>query len=119
VDVFNAFDSDDNDIDYFYTSRLRGGVDEILPTCDKSPGKKLALRSSQRSKYERVQKHAGSFDLILDCVTAEQDINLLVRDCKLTLLGSARQTAAVSALSLIFGRQQLVRFADWCHPANP
>ncbi len=58
-----------------------------------------------------MQKHAGSFDFILDTVAADHDINaylnLLARDSTLTLVGAPEKPLAVSAFSLLFGRRNL------------
>jgi alcohol dehydrogenase (NADP+) len=58
-----------------------------------------------------MQKHAGSFDFILDCVSADHDINsyiqLLRRDGNLTLVGAPEKPLAVSAFALLFGRRSL------------
>jgi uncharacterized zinc-type alcohol dehydrogenase-like protein len=58
-----------------------------------------------------MQKHAGSFDFILDAVSAEHDINayiaLLRRDGNLTLVGAPEKPLAVSAFGLIMGRKSL------------
>src|SRR5512143_3790024 len=55
-----------------------------------------------------MQKHAGSFDFILDAVSADHDINtyinLLRRDGTLTIVGAPVKPHAVSAFSLLFGR---------------
>ena len=52
-----------------------------------------------------MQKHAGSFDFILDAVSAEHDINaylnLLGRDGNLTIVGAPPKPLGVSAFSLI------------------
>src|SRR5438874_7098758 len=79
-----------------------------------SPGKKEdALRLGaddvvvSRNAGE-MKKHAGTFDFILDCVSAEHDINayinLLGRDGHLTLVGAPAKPLAVSAFGLIMGR---------------
>ena len=56
-----------------------------------------------------MQKHAGSFDFILDAVSADHDINayiqLLRRDGNITLVGAPEKPLAVSAFDLIFGRR--------------
>ena len=56
-----------------------------------------------------MQKHAGSFDFILDTVSAAHDINayvnLLCRDRNLTLVGAPEKPFEVSAFPLIFGRR--------------
>ena len=58
-----------------------------------------------------MQKHAGSFDFILDAVSADHDINaylnLLGRDGNITLVGAPEKPLAVSAFPLIFGRRSL------------
>jgi alcohol dehydrogenase (NADP+) len=60
---------------------------------------------------DEMQKHAGSFDFILDCVSADHDvsayINLLGRDGNLTLVGAPEKPFPVSAFGLIFGRRSL------------
>jgi uncharacterized zinc-type alcohol dehydrogenase-like protein len=58
-----------------------------------------------------MQKHAGSFDFILDAVSADHDINayinLLSRDGNLTLVGAPAKPLDVSAFSLLMGRRNL------------
>jgi uncharacterized zinc-type alcohol dehydrogenase-like protein len=58
-----------------------------------------------------MQKHAGSFDFILDAVSADHDINaymqLLRRDGNLTLVGAPEKPLPVSAFSLLIGRRSL------------
>jgi alcohol dehydrogenase (NADP+) len=58
---------------------------------------------------DEMLKHAGSFDFILDTVSAEHDINaylnLLRRDGNLTLVGAPEKPLPVSAFSLIMGRR--------------
>jgi len=58
-----------------------------------------------------VDKHAGSFDFILDTVSAEHDLNaylnLLARDGTLTLVGAPQKPIQVSAFSLLMGRRKL------------
>jgi len=60
---------------------------------------------------DEMQKHTGSFDFILDCVSADHDvsayINLLGRDGNLTLVGAPEKPFPVSAFGLIFGRRSL------------
>jgi alcohol dehydrogenase (NADP+) len=60
---------------------------------------------------DEMQKHAGSFDFILDAVSAEHDINaylaLLRRDGNLTMVGAPEKPLAVSAFNLIMGRRNL------------
>jgi uncharacterized zinc-type alcohol dehydrogenase-like protein len=58
-----------------------------------------------------MQKHAGSFDFILDTVSAAHDLNayleLLKRDGTLTLVGAPEAPQPVRAFNLIFNRRQL------------
>ncbi|HUB66479.1 MAG TPA: NAD(P)-dependent alcohol dehydrogenase [Candidatus Methylacidiphilales bacterium] len=60
---------------------------------------------------EEMEKHAGTFQFILDCVAAEHDINaylhLLARDGSMTLVGAPEKPMAVSAFALIFGNKTL------------
>jgi uncharacterized zinc-type alcohol dehydrogenase-like protein len=74
---------------------LRLGVDEVVISRDAN----------------EMKKHAGSFDFILDAVSAEHDINayinLLRRDGNLTLVGAPAKPLGVSAFSLIMGRRSL------------
>jgi hypothetical protein len=60
---------------------------------------------------DEMQKHAGTFDFILDCVAADHDINayinLLTRDGNITLVGAPEKPLPVSAFGLIFGRRSL------------
>jgi uncharacterized zinc-type alcohol dehydrogenase-like protein len=58
-----------------------------------------------------MRRHAGSFDFILDAVSAEHDVNayihLLRRDGNLTLVGAPDQPLPVSAFGLLFGNKSL------------
>lgn len=58
-----------------------------------------------------MQQHAGSFDFILDAVSADHDINayinLLRRDGNITLVGAPEKPLAVAAFGMIFGRRSL------------
>ncbi|MGI0039765.1 MAG: NAD(P)-dependent alcohol dehydrogenase, partial [Nitrososphaera sp.] len=60
---------------------------------------------------DEMKKHAGSFDFILDAVSADHDINayiqLLRRDGNITIVGAPGKPLAVSALGLLFGRRSL------------
>jgi uncharacterized zinc-type alcohol dehydrogenase-like protein len=60
---------------------------------------------------DEMQKHAGSFDFILDAVSANHDINaylnLLRRDGNITLVGAPEKPLAVAAFSVIMGRRSL------------
>jgi uncharacterized zinc-type alcohol dehydrogenase-like protein len=82
-----------------------------------SPGKKddaLRLGADEvvvSRNADEMAKHAGSFDFILDAVSAEHDINaylnLLRRDGNLTLVGAPEKPLAVAAFNLLFGRRSL------------
>jgi len=58
-----------------------------------------------------MKKQAGSFDFILDAVSADHDINayidLLRRDGNITLVGAPEKPLAVAAFGLLFGRRSL------------
>ncbi len=60
---------------------------------------------------DEMQKHAGSFDFILDCVSADHDVNaylnLLASDGNLTLVGAPPKPLSVGAFALIAGRRSL------------
>ncbi len=62
-------------------------------------------------KADEMQKHARSFDFILDAVAADHDINaciqLLRRDGNITLVGAPEKPLAIPAFGLIFGRRSL------------
>lgn len=74
---------------------LRLGADEVIVTRDANA----------------MQKHAFSFDFILDTVSADHDINaylhLLKIDGTLTLVGAPDKPLPVSAFGLLFGRKRL------------
>jgi len=74
---------------------LRLGADEVVVSRDAN----------------EMQKNAGSFDFILDCVSAEHDINayinLLRLDGNLTLVGAPSKPLPVAAFGLIVGRRSL------------
>jgi uncharacterized zinc-type alcohol dehydrogenase-like protein len=82
-----------------------------------SPGKKEdALRLGAHEvvisrNANEMQKHAGSFDFILDAVAADHDINayinLLRRDGNITLVGAPEKPLAVPAFGLIARRRSL------------
>src|SRR5579863_8722287 len=60
---------------------------------------------------DEMRKHEGSFDFILDAVSADHDINayiqLLRRDGNITLVGAPEKPMAVSAFGIIMGRRSL------------
>jgi uncharacterized zinc-type alcohol dehydrogenase-like protein len=82
-----------------------------------SPGKsedarRLGAAEVVVSKNEdEMNKHANSFDFILDTVSANHDLNaylsLLKRDGTLTLVGAPPKPVPIAAFSLIAPRRQL------------
>ena len=82
-----------------------------------SPGKKedaLRLGADEvviSRNADEMQKHAGSFDFILDAVAADHDINayisLLRRDGNITLVGAPEKPLSLAAFGLILGRRSL------------
>ena len=61
---------------------------------------------------DEMQKHAGSFDFILDAVSADHDINAYIQPARAAtatspLSARPRSLCAVSAFGLIFGRRSL------------
>jgi len=73
----------------------RLGADEVVLTGDAN----------------EMGRHAGSFDFILDAVSADHDINVYIqmlrRDGTLTLVGAPEKPHAVSAFGLLFRRRNL------------
>ncbi len=82
-----------------------------------SPGKKedaLRLGADEvviSRNANEMQKHEGSFDFILDAVSADHDINayinLLSRDGNITLVGAPPKPLDVAAFSLLIRRRSL------------
>ena len=74
---------------------LRLGADEVVISRDAA----------------QMHKHVGSFDFILDAVSAEHDINayiqLLGRDGDITITGSPNKPYAVSAVNLLLKRRSI------------
>jgi uncharacterized zinc-type alcohol dehydrogenase-like protein len=74
---------------------LRLGADEVVLSKDAN----------------EMAKHAGSFDFILDAVSANHDINaylnLLRHDGNVTLVGAPEKPLPVAAFNLIMGRRSL------------
>ena len=74
---------------------LRLGADEVVVSTDAN----------------QMQKHASSFDFILDAVSADHDINaylnMLRRDGHIVMVGAPEKPLAVSVFSLIMGRRSL------------
>jgi alcohol dehydrogenase (NADP+) len=74
---------------------LRLGADEVVISRDAG----------------QMAGHAGTFDMVLDCVSAEHDVNaylnLLRRGGSMTLVGAPDKPLPVSAFSLFFGNKTL------------
>ncbi|HET7437745.1 MAG TPA: NAD(P)-dependent alcohol dehydrogenase [Thermoanaerobaculia bacterium] len=74
---------------------LRLGADEVVVS----------------TNADEMQKHAGSFDFILDTVSADHDVSaylaLLRIDGNLTLVGAPPKPLAVPAFALIMGRRSV------------
>ena len=73
---------------------------------------RLGANEVVNSRYpDQMKKHRGSFDFIIDTVSAEHDINayiqLLGRDGNITLVGVPDKPYPVSAYGLLFGRRSL------------
>jgi uncharacterized zinc-type alcohol dehydrogenase-like protein len=82
-----------------------------------SPGKKEDARrlgaddAVVSRNPEEMKKHAGSFDLIIDTVSADHDVDMylrqLRRDGSLVLVGAPPKPLSVSAFALLLGRHSL------------
>jgi len=77
------------------TDALRLGADEVVISKNQA----------------EMEKHARSFNFILDAVSADHDLNaylnLLKRDGTLTLVGAPHKPLPVSAFSFLMGRRSL------------
>lgn len=91
------------------------GANVVLFTTSASKSKdalRLGAHEVVISKNEaEMQKHAGSFDFILDTVSGDHNINayldLLKLDGTLTLVGAPEKPLPVAAFSLLVRRRQL------------
>ena len=82
-----------------------------------SPGKQedaLRLGADEviiSTNPDEMKQHAGSFDFILDTISADHDVNaylnLLCIDGNLTLVGAPEKPFPVSAFALLFGRKSI------------
>jgi uncharacterized zinc-type alcohol dehydrogenase-like protein len=82
-----------------------------------SPGKKedaLRLGADEviiSTNPEEMEQHAGTFDFILDTVSADHDINayigMLGLDGNITLVGAPEKPMPVSPFALLFGRKSV------------
>jgi uncharacterized zinc-type alcohol dehydrogenase-like protein len=74
-------------------------------------GKRLGADEVVVSKNaDEMKKHAGSFDFILDCVSAEHDLNaylqLLKLDGTLCLVGAPEKPLPIAAFNMLLPRKQ-------------
>jgi len=73
---------------------LRLGADEVVISTD----------------ADAMAKRTRTFDFILDCVSAQHDVNayldLLKRDGTLTLVGAPEEPLAISPFGMLFGRRR-------------
>ena len=82
-----------------------------------SPGKQedaLRLGADEviiSTNSDEMKQHAGSFDFILDTISADHDVNaylnMLCIDGNLTLVGAPEKPFPVSAFALLFGRKSI------------
>lgn len=91
------------------------GAHTVLFTTSKSKvedGKKMGAHEVVISKdADEMAKHAGSFDFILDTVSADHDLNaylsLLKLDGTLVMVGAPPNPQALSVFSLLMPRRQI------------
>lgn len=78
-----------------YDDAKRLGADEVVLSTDE----------------DQMTAHAGSLDFILDCVSAQHDINAylgqLGLDGELTLVGAPEKPLPIASFALLFGRKRL------------
>jgi uncharacterized zinc-type alcohol dehydrogenase-like protein len=86
----------------------------VFTTSPNKKGDALRLGANEvviSSEANEMQKHAGSFDFILDAVSADHDVNaylnLLALEGNLTLVGAPPKPLGVTAFALIFGNRSL------------
>ena len=91
------------------------GAHVVLFTTSTHKSRRRQAPGRRRSRaYRRIasqlEKHVNSFDLILDTVSAEHDLNpylnLLKRDATMVLVGAPEKPVPVAAFSLIPKRRQ-------------
>ena len=74
---------------------LRVGADEVIISTD----------------ADEMQEHAGTFDFILNTISADHDINayinMLDHNGNITLVGAPEKPFTVSAFALLFGRKSI------------
>jgi uncharacterized zinc-type alcohol dehydrogenase-like protein len=95
-------------------ARALGAEVAVLTTSERKRANALRLGAHEvllSRDAETLARHAGSFDFLLDTVSADHDVNallpLLRRDGNLTLVGVPPQPLGVAAFGLIFGRRSI------------
>jgi uncharacterized zinc-type alcohol dehydrogenase-like protein len=95
-------------------ARAFGAQVVVLTTSPRKAADALRLGAHEvivSTDAEAMKAHAGSFDFILDTVSAEHDINailgLLKLDANLTLVGAPAKPLALSSFALIFGNRSV------------
>lgn len=91
------------------------GAHVVLFTTSQSKvedGKRVGAHEVVLSKNEdEMKKHLGTFDFILDCVSADHNLNsyldLLKRDGSLCIVGAPENPQPVNVFSLLTGRRHL------------
>lgn len=86
----------------------------VLTTSERKRADALRLGASDvivSTDPAQMERHMGSFDFILDTISADHDLNaylnLLAPDGTLTLVGAPEKPFPVSAFSLLMGRRRL------------
>jgi uncharacterized zinc-type alcohol dehydrogenase-like protein len=95
-------------------SKALGAHTVVFTTSESKKAEALRLGASEvilSKNADEMAKHAGSFDFILDTVSADHDIaallNQLKRDGNMTLVGAPEKPLSVPSFALLFGRRSL------------
>ena len=95
-------------------ARALGAHTVVFTTSENKKADALRLGANEvilSKNADEMAKHAGSFDFILDTVSADHDIaallNQLRRDGNMTLVGAPQKPLSVPSFGLIFGRRSL------------
>ncbi|WP_445322967.1 NAD(P)-dependent alcohol dehydrogenase [Ramlibacter sp. AN1133] len=95
-------------------ARAFGAQVVVLTTSPRKAADALRLGAHEvvvSTDADAMMAHAGSFDFILDTVSADHDINailgLLKLDANLTLVGAPAKPLALSSFALIFGNRSV------------
>ena len=95
-------------------ARAFGAHVVVLTTSESKKADALRLGAHEvivSTHAAEMAKHAGTFDFILDCVSAEHDVNaylgLLAVDGNLTLVGLPEKPLPIAPFALVMGRKSL------------